>query len=1068
VAVRIDADGAGCELAYDRAAIDEPTMAGVGAGLARFLESAAVAPDSRLADLPLTSEAEQARLVRPATTAGATGLDTIQARFEAQVERTPDDVALVCDGLALTYSDLNRRANQVAHHLRSLGIGPESLVGVCVTRSTNMLVSLLGVLKAGGAYVPLDPSYPTARLALMLEDAAAPVIVTERRVRTTVPTTPARVVEIDGDWPVVMAQPTDNPPPLASGANLAYVIFTSGSTGRPKGVMVEHRNVLNFFDGLEGRFDTRPGTWLAVTSISFDISVQELFWPITRGFTVVLYTGSEREASTPHPTPATTAAPLDFSLFYFASDEESQGREKYKLLLDGARFADQHGFAAVWTPERHFHAFGGLYPNPSVVSAALAVITSRIQIRGGSVVLPLHTPVRVAEEWALVDNLSSGRVGIAFAAGWQSNDFVLRPESYADRKAVMLRDVEIVRRLWRGETLTLPDGSGKPVTIQTLPRPVQAELPVWLTAAGNPETFRIAGEIGAGVLTHLLGQTFDEVGQKIRLYRDAWQAAGRSGQGHVTLMLHTFVGEDTDAVREIVRQPFTAYLATALDLVRNAPAQFPTHQPPSGAQAAHLDRGMREATEEDLDALLAFAFERYFETSALLGSVDRCVEIADAVRALGADEVGCLIDYGVHPAVVLPSLRHLDTVRRRMQAAATPAPADASVAGLITRHRVSHLQCTPSMARMLLSDAESRVAVGALGTWLIGGEALPPSLADDATSVARLVLNMYGPTETTIWSTSASVRRGERVTIGTPLANQQVVVLSRHGQLLPAGIPGELCIGGAGVVRGYLHRPDLTAERFVAPRAMAPVGRLYRTGDLGRLRPDGQIEFLGRLDHQIKIRGYRVELGEIEAILADHPLVREAIVVAREDTPGHERLVGYIVPRSTPGPTASELKAHVEARLPDFMVPSAFLDLDALPLTPNGKVDRAALPPPERSRPDRHDGYVAPKSELERSIAVVLARALHVEHVGVDDNFFDLGAHSLLMVQVHSELQELLGRPLSLISLFRFPTVSALAAHLSNDDTGDAPGLTRSAERADRRRESLARRQQLRRSAGRA
>jgi natural product biosynthesis luciferase-like monooxygenase protein len=296
-----------------------------------------------------------------------------------------------------------------------------------------------------------------------------------------------------------------------------------------------------------------PGTWLAVTSASFDISVLELFWTLARGYTVVLHREgrslSRAEQACGHPS---------FSLFYFASAEG--GLDQYRLLLDGARFADARGFEAVWTPERHFHAFGGIYPNPAVTGAAVAAVTHRVHVRGGSVVLPLHHPARVAEEWAVVDSISGGRAGVAFASGWQPNDFVLRPEAYADHKAVMTRDIEVVRRLWRGESVELPGVNGRMVPVRTLPRPVQPELPVWLTAAGRPETYRQAGLIGARVLTHLLGQSMEELGAKLALYRQAWREAGHAGEGRVTLMLHTLIGRDESEVKALVKRPLTEYL----------------------------------------------------------------------------------------------------------------------------------------------------------------------------------------------------------------------------------------------------------------------------------------------------------------------------------------------------------------------------------------------------------------------------------------------------------------------------------------------------------------------------
>ncbi|MCZ7669922.1 MAG: LLM class flavin-dependent oxidoreductase [Chloroflexi bacterium] len=295
--------------------------------------------------------------------------------------------------------------------------------------------------------------------------------------------------------------------------------------------------------------------------------------------------------------------------------------DKYNLLLEGAKYGDQNGFYAIWTPERHFHAFGGLYPNPSVASAAIAAITQRIRIHAGSCVLPLHHPVRVVEEWSLVDNISKGRVGIAFAAGWQPNDFALMPQNHERRKEILFENIETVRQLWRGETLPFPGPNGD-VMIRTLPRPIQPELPVWVTAAGNPETFRQAGAGGFHILTHLLGQTVEQLGEKLAIYRQAWRDGGHSGAGHVTLMLHTFIGDDLESVRSTVREPMKEYLRSALGLVREAAWHFPTFKQKAEATGKNPMEifDSEELTDEEMDALLEFAFNRYFETSGLFGT----------------------------------------------------------------------------------------------------------------------------------------------------------------------------------------------------------------------------------------------------------------------------------------------------------------------------------------------------------------------------------------------------------------------------------------------------------------
>jgi acyl carrier protein len=351
---------------------------------------------------------------------------------------------------------------------------------------------------------------------------------------------------------------------------------------------------------------------------------------------------------------------------------------------------------------------------------------------------------------------------------------------------------------------------------------------------------------------------------------------------------------------------------------------------------------------------------------------------------------------------------------------------------------------------------------------MVGGEALPPSLARDLQAlIPGVLMNMYGPTETTIWSAVQPVEAIDGIVpLGRPLVNQEIYILDRRQQPVPVGVPGELVIGGKGVVRGYLHRPELTAERFLPhPFRGAAGGRVYRTGDLARQRPDGTVEFLGRLDHQVKVRGYRIELGEIEARLLSHPAVREAVVVAREDSPGDVRLVAYHVPHAGQAPAVAELRDHLRAGLPEYMVPSHFVSLPALPQTPNGKIDRKALPAPDSGpAPAPAASFVAPTSDLEESIAAIWKDVLKLPQVGTRDNFFDLGGHSLLAVQAHRRLREALGRELSITDIFRFPTIESLSAYLGQDGA-DGAAAQQGRDRAQGRRAALQRRQGLRSAA---
>jgi len=296
----------------------------------------------------------------------------------------------------------------------------------------------MAILKTGAAYLPLDPGYPADRIHYMIEDSGTELIVASDTVANRLGLNPEQVVAPDARADAAISA-TSGPD------DLAVLIYTSGSTGKPKGVMVPHKTILNFLTAMDEVVPHKPGDkLLAVTSVCFDISVLELFWTVSRGITAVLQTDVAGSSQLP-----------GFSLFYFASEAAGTGHHAYRLLLEGAKFADKNGFEAIWTPERHFHAFGGLYPNPTISSTAVAAITENVKVRAGSFVLPLHHPVRAAEDWALVDNLSNGRAGIALASGWQPNDFVTRPENFESRKEIMLDNIAKMRAMWRGEPQTL-------------------------------------------------------------------------------------------------------------------------------------------------------------------------------------------------------------------------------------------------------------------------------------------------------------------------------------------------------------------------------------------------------------------------------------------------------------------------------------------------------------------------------------------------------------------------------------------------------------------------------------
>jgi amino acid adenylation domain-containing protein len=622
--------------------------------LAGLVEALEEAPERPLQSLEVLPRAERRQVLEAwnRTAAEYPADRCIHELFEAQVERTPGAEAVVFVDQRSSYAELNARANRLAHHLRSLGVGPDARVAVCVERSAEMVVALLAVMKAGGAYVPLDPGHPAERLEYMLADSAPAAVLAQKQSRDRFGSTGVPVLEMDADRPEWADRPaTDLEVEGLTPAHLAYVIYTSGSTGRPKGVAVPHRGVVNLLCSMRETVGMEAADrLLAVTTYGFDISVLEIFLPLL------------------------------------------------------------HGAATI-----------------------------------------------------------------------------------------------------------------------VLPR------------------------------------------------------------------------------------------------------------------------------------------ERAADPGAL----------AEAIR-------------GYAPTV---------------------------------------MQATPATWRMLVS-AEWEGAPGMRA--LCGGEALPAELASALRSRVGALWNVYGPTETTIWSTAQHLRAGAdaggHVSIGGPVANTRVYVLDRYLSPVPAGVPGELYIGGAGVARGYLGRPGLSAEKFIPdPFAAEPGARLYRTADLARWRLDGTLEFLGRNDHQVKVRGFRIELGEIEARLVEHATVREAVVLVREDPQGEKRLVAYVAGHETA--EAQVLRAHLSERLPEYMLPAAYVRLDALPLTPNGKVDRRALPAPEGDAfPTR--GYEAPSGQVEGAVAGIWADLLGVERVGRHDDFFQLGGNSLLATRLVFRIKREMDVELSVRDVFDKPELSLLAQHL--------------------------------------
>jgi non-ribosomal peptide synthetase component F len=902
LALLIDPSKKAVELVANSHVIDERLLAKIADELEHVLTQVRENSQAFLGRISVVAPHEQAAMERfNEQTRVAFDFRSLPEMFRAQVTRTPETTAVVFHGQSVTYREFDASTNQLANLLIARGVAKGDLVGVLMDRSIEMMISLYGILKAGAAYVPMDPAYPQHRLEIMAEDAEPKLILTEPARAAQLAGFKTQVLGIDrsttfeglsSSAPYVSIEPGD----------LAYVIYTSGSTGRPKGVMITHRNVQNLFLSLDDKLQgIEPGTWLALISISFDVSIPEIFWTLAHGATIVVR-GSEHVAS-------------------------------------GSTAQNQPLHALQFSLTFHDGADGG---------------PDSLQSQAGE-----------------------------FA---QKNGFGILPARASSKSETTL-----------------------------------------VAADDDPATFRRAAEKGAPVLTRTMGQSLETLAKNVALYRKTWSESGHPGQGHVAVLLPTLIGADDAAIKEAVRGPMTAYLKSEIALVRQAVWDYPAFQAKSDAGVTP-DAFLARLTADELSKLLDFAFERNYATGGLFGGRDRCRATVEQLREIGVDEIACLVDFGVPGELVLRHLSGLNELKAAVNGETPDAETD-DVATLIERHNVTHLQCTPSRAAALMWDARTRQALARLKVMVVGGEALAVELARQLRStVSGRVYNIYGPTETTVWSTMHLLDDAAGpVPIGKPVPNTQLYVTDERQEPLPIGVPGELLIGGSGVGRGYLKRPELTQSRFLKTEH----GTVYRTGDRVRLRPDGVYDFLGRLDDQVKIRGFRIELGEIEAVLETHPDVRKAVVHPQDDTTGGKQLVAYLVPRS--GNARIEgLRQFVGERLPDFMIPSHYQTLSELPLTPSGKVDRRALPQPTfTQRRESGSPVQAPQTATERQLAELWQSLLETGEIDRSDNFFELGGHSLLCMLAVSLINEKLAVRVATKSLM-VCTLAQLAAEIDH------------------------------------
>lgn len=928
-----------------------------------------------------------------------------------------EQIALQDHQQTMSYNKLMQQVSVMTQSLLAQGVKQGEFVGIALDRSASMVVAMLAVMRCGAAYIPIDVNFPASRKQQICEDAQPACVVTAQLNDSDVYWSCPTLALSDVDWQAKVTIEQSDLPNI-DGESLAYMIYTSGSTGKPKGVMVSHANALNLFCGLDqslaktfNKVEGQP-TFRALTSISFDISVLELFWTLANGFKVIIeqdhFASLAQQSSEKRKSVQISASAnaLDFSMFYFAANQTAN-QGKYRLLTEGAKFADNSGMSAVWIPERHFHEFGGQFANPSVAAAAVSMITSNIEIRSGSCVLPLHDPIRVAEEWSMVDNLSNGRAAMAVASGWHFNDFVLQPDNFAERHQVLKDSIKTVRHLWEGGEISRVNGKGTESKVKIHPQPIRNELPMWITAAANPETFRYAGEIGANVLTHFLGQSQDELAEKIAIYRQAREEHGFDPKtGKVTLMLHTFLSDDHDSAMKTIETPFKNYLRTSLNLL------LPV------AEKTGLD------TKEDLEAVVEAGFQRYAKHSALFGSPESNLAMLNQLGDIGVNEIGCLIDFGVNEDQVIDSFEHIGRLMTMLR------NSDSDAIKLSTDH-ATHIQCTPSYAQLLLESEATRASLSNIQGFLVGGEALTADLAKQIQrAIPGSVFNMYGPTETTVWSAVNEVH-GSDVSIGLPIANTQMYVLDKALQPLPFGVAGDLYIAGEGVSKGYWRRSELTETQFVMnPFSETGEHDLYRTGDVVRRNSNGTLTFIGRSDNQVKVRGYRIELDEIAKVLNEQIQVAQAYVRVHRGKDQEARILAYVLPKVGQMVERSDLMQTLASGLPDYMVPSALFILEELPYTPNGKVDIKALPVELQTSPTK---LVPVANDTEYKVAEIWKSLLNLDQVGTKESFFELGGHSLLLGKMQQQIDAVFNVTIELVDLFKYPSISALSERISSE-----------------------------------
>jgi natural product biosynthesis luciferase-like monooxygenase protein/amino acid adenylation domain-containing protein len=1250
-------------LEYNSDIYTRPTAIRLMDHLGQIMEAFVANPDKALKDLDFLTPEEKNQLLvdfnseRPVQMVKRAGEKTLLDVLDEQVQKAPRNTAIVFEQQVLSYDELNEKANQLGHLIKkTYNVRPNETIAIKMQRSEWLLVAMLGVLKSGAACLMIEPDASAEHVNHLITITTCNMLIDDNVM--------AQLKEAMPQYPKTALPPLNRP------TDAAFILFGSGE--KPKMHRISHKSIIDFFAKMQPPHSKEPITVTAFSNYVFDLSVMEMVGALTIGAKVAM----SKTASHELVMPSGVARPMEFSLFYFGNIGNEKNR--YEILMNAAKYGDKNGYSAIWTPERHFHVFGGPYPCPAVFGGAVAAVTDRIGIRAGSVVIPLNDPIRVAEDWSVVDNLSGGgRVSIACATGWNVNDFALSPDNYHTRHAVMYRRLQEIDQLWRGGKIKVKDGNGAEKELEIFPKPIQPSLPMYITSAGNVETYISAGKLGHGILTNMLNTSPKELSGKISAYRKALRDNGHDPHmNRMVLMLHVYIGDDLKEVYAKAKKPFMNYLSNSVDLAK------------ASIVGTGIDVKAEDFSEQDMEDMLEFSFHRYVKNSALIGTKETCMEVLKEMSKIGVDEIACLIDFGIDYESTMISLEYLTELKAEYNAwAAAQAPTDtplpvvtvdkdgqvkkfldaikelsqqsaakalqahgATTSGTVAHHEVSKtittlfeeqadkkgdtnilqveeesfsyrylnttanqlaawlnkkynlrpddvvalkldrnewmiiamlgilkagaaylpidpenpkertdyiladsqckavideallaafrqeqdqfptanpapastpenlayviytsgstgqpkgvmvahrsvvsfmdnfgprfslkpdlimgastsytfdisvlellgslmagikvllldraepdevlahinsykitaLQITPSRLNQLLNASDNSITVlKKLKVLLVGGEALSQQNYERLKELkATKVYNVYGPTETTIWSTCLDVQASQSLSIGKPLTNESVYILDDQGALAPLGVPGEICIGGDGLARGYLNKPELTKERFVADPFVGGE-RVYKTGDLGRWTNAGEIEFYGRKDDQVKIQGHRIEPGEVENALQRYPAVEQAVVVAGQDKYGEHELCAYLVCKEALNTAA--IREHLKKLLPAYMIPTQYIQIDAIPLLPSGKADKKRLLASQGQAVSAGVEYVAPRNEVEEKITAMWQDVLSKEKIGVKDDFFYLGGHSLKATRLISMMVKEFGVTMSLLTFFTNATVEGIAAEV--------------------------------------